>query len=744
MYSVYLRDYNSTPSERFVTRSSEKLYIYDQISSDESLAVVEPDLNLAASKAGEFTCTIPRTNNGFNKIIKGVTRLFVTKNEKIIFMGRINEVKEDLWLNQVIMAEGALAYLNDSLSEKKIYSNENNNQTLEFLLTDILNHHNSKFPDEPWKQFNVVVCEAKFVGRDNKDVNSNYLSYYSINFDKTLELVTELVELADGAFKIEFNETLGTWDMYIYNKYNFPLNDSQPIEFGVNLLDLTKTNSFNDICTVVAPFGGDLIQTSKEIGDVVAGYTGEHPEDIYNNILIRGENDYNYFVSDVSQDPDYMNSGYWAFTFDIAAYNNAHPNNPIKKLYVSWRAYRFVTRNNYVADNAWRIISRVDGAEQSLGFHELTDSAGFESEINEVIDLTDPKYYRATHIMMGGWGGLIKPIIRRDATIVEENDKLSIENCEEFIDVDGCTHYANSPYLISNNLVNQYGVIEKKIEYDIEDSLVPITNWTLPYQGVHGNMTRQDSTALGYDVGNIGDEPDLNVNKGDYKIIPFDGAYSCIEYELPDLDSPNRPRGVFITSRMHEYGIYEWNGKQWRINGICVFLDISQQILSYQAAAEPNKGVGFTNLKREYIDLSDPKYYGTKYIRIGGYVGDSYGLELVPSDDKIAQDRLMAQAKLYLTSYQWEKVVIEATAVDLSMTDDQWESLEICSNVPVISGIPGGMYFPLTTLSIRLDSFEDNKIVLGYDNEDYISNQLSENTKHANIAKAIEERRTKQ
>lgn len=744
MYSVYLRDYNSTPSERFVTRSSEKLYIYDQMTSDESLAIVEPDLNLVASKAGDFTCTIPRTNNGFNKIIKGVTRLFVTKNEKIIFMGRINEVEEDLWLNQVITAEGALAYLNDSLSEKKIYSNENNNQTLEYLLTAILNHHNSKFPDEPWKQFNIAVCEAKFVGRDDKDVNSNYLSYYSINFDKTLELVTELVELADGAFKIEFNETLGTWDMYIYNKYNFPVNDSQPIEFGVNLLDLTKTNTFNDICTVVAPFGGDLIQTSKEIGEVVAGYTGEHPDDIYNNILIRGENDYDYFVNDVSQDPDYMNSGYWAFTFDIAAYNNAHPNNPIKKLYVSWRAYRFVTRNNYVADNAWRIVSRVAGVEQSLGFHELSDGAGFESEINEVIDLTDPKYYQATHIMMGGWGGLIKPIIRRDATVIEENDKLTIEKCDEFIDVDGCTHYANSPYLISNNLVNQYGVIEKKVEYDIEDSLVPITNWTLPYQGVLGSMTRHDSTALGYDVGNIGDDPDLNVNKGDYKIIPFNGAYSCIEYELPNLDDPNRPRGVFITSRMHEYGIYEWNGKQWRINGMCVFLDTSQQVLSYQAAAEPNKGVGFTNLRREYIDLSDPKYYGTKYIRIGGYVGDGYGLKLIPSDDKIAQNRLMAQAKLYLTSYQWEKVVIEATAVDLSMTDDQWESLEICSNVPVISGIPGGMYFPLTSLTIRLDSFEDNKIVLGYDNEDYISNQLSENARLANIAKTIEERRTKQ
>ena len=132
MYSVYLRDYNSTPSERFITRSSEKLYIYDQISSDESLAIVEPELNLAASKAGEFTCTIPRTNNGFNKIIKGVTRLFVTKNEKIIFMGRTNEVEEDIWLNQVITAEGALAYM-----RRDILNRDENDIDFDYILKQI-------------------------------------------------------------------------------------------------------------------------------------------------------------------------------------------------------------------------------------------------------------------------------------------------------------------------------------------------------------------------------------------------------------------------------------------------------------------------------------------------------------------------------------------------------------------------------------------------------------------------------
>ena len=752
MYSVYLRDYNSTPSERFVTRSREKLYIYDQISSDESLAIVEPELNLAASKAGEFTCTIPRTNNGFNKIIKGVTRLFVTKNEKIIFMGRINEVEEDIWLNQVITAEGALAYLNDSLSEKKIYSNENNNQTLEFLLTAILDHHNSKFPDEPWKQFNIAVCEAKFVGRDDKDVNSNYLSYYSINFDKTLELVTELVELADGAFKIEFNETLGTWDMYIYNKFNFPLNNSQPIELGVNLLDLTKTNSFNDICTVVAPFGGDLIQESKEIGDVVAGkdvsaswntWWGRH-------WYLRATDDVGgpYDVYQAESD------GYWVFKLDIANYNANHPLNPLKKLYISYRGFKGVY-GAYTEDCAWRIY---DGSGNTIGYKTyVTGIEGFDSAINEEIDLNAPEYLGAEWIYVCGWGGLVPSVIRRDATVIEENDKLSIENCDEFINVGGLTHFANSPYLISNNLVNQYGVIEKKIEYDIEDSLVKVANFPYPtsgpyrdpyvyYDGVLGKITYYDGYMLGYNAGPEG--TDLKSNVGNYEIKPLSepgGGYACIEYKLPELDDVNRPRGVFVSCRMHDEGVLRYvdpnDHSVWyyKANGMFAVFDTVGQVLAYRSTGND----GFTSIKDYYIDLSDAKYYGAMTIRVGAW-GGNIPPKAVPSDDKIAQDRLMAQAKLYLTSYQWEKVVIEATAVDLSMTDDQWESLEICSNVPVISGIPGGMYFPLTTLTIRLDSFEDNKIVLGYDNEEYISNQLSENTRLANIAKTIEERRTKQ
>ena len=170
MYTVSLLDYDSTYKG--------ELSIYDPFTSDEEFMITEPRLNIAASQAGSFSCTIPVTNRGYGKILNHRTRAVVRKDDKIIFMGRITSSDKDLYLNQKIEAEGALAYLNDSLTGKEILQNK----TLAELLIYIFTNHNSKFPDEKWKQFNLAVCEGYFTGRDNSNPNSNLLSLYSVNF----------------------------------------------------------------------------------------------------------------------------------------------------------------------------------------------------------------------------------------------------------------------------------------------------------------------------------------------------------------------------------------------------------------------------------------------------------------------------------------------------------------------------------------------------------------------------------
>ena len=755
MYSVSIIDYNGTPTETTPTPVNKELYIYDNLTNDEGHILIEPSLSLEISKAGSFSCSLPETNYGYGRIIRKRTRVVVRKNNKVIFMGRINSEDRDIYLTQKIVAEGALAYLGDTLTEKKVFSYK----TLPEILSDIFTHHNSKFSTEPWKQFhfNSNNCKAMFVGYDDTDVTSDKLSSFSINFDTTLNVIESLLSIAESVIKIEYDETNGYWEVYIYKKYELPEISTQPIEFGVNLLDLIQSYDSANIVTAVAPFGGEAIQTSKEIGEVVASNDintyvegvdveispGVWIKDIYNHCMLRAENDpdYNYGVFSVRDDPVYTGSGYWAFCFNIAAYNAAHLGSPLKRLYLSWRALKFKTideygeETGYIADNAWRIFERIwDENEgkyiyQTLGYHELTnDNGDFESDINEVIDLTNPQYTGANYIMMGGWGGLITPLIRRDATVVEEADKLNISGCAAFnTDSDGLRHPEGDFYLYSDTLINSYGLIEKKLEYDIEDKSIPLTSYVpglnpAPY----GGITQYDNCALGYEIiyeENENNElvPNYEFNKGLYNVIPFasDGAYTCLEYELPDLGSPVRPRGVFITTRMHDDGNETIYGdKNWKLNGMYVIMDESDQVLAYKSAQSSEKD----------IDLSDPKYYGAKKIRVGGYTGGEYGIELYPSDDNYSRNRLMDQGKLYLTSYQWEKTVIEATAVDLSMTSNEWENLDICTNAKVISDFHGiETTLQITALDIQLDDIENNSsIKLGYDNDEYLTSQLSE------------------
>ncbi len=745
MYSVYLIDYNTTPTADVPVLSREKLYIYDPITYDEGLAIEEPTLSIEANKVGTFSCTLPPTNYGYGRIVKGITRLVVEKDNKIKFMGRIFDEDRDLYLNQSIEAEGALWYLNDSLTVKRTLVG----MTLSELLSYIFTNHNEKFPNEPWKHFVLKVCTAKFVGYDTTDVSSERLTTYSINFDKSLELVMELVNLAKGVLKIEYNEENENWDVYVYDKYNLPVTSNQPIEFGVNLLDLVQTYDQSDICTAVAPFGGELIQKPKEIGEVIAGWDPATDNPINNeythwysdSALARDNNTGEYNIFDIPL--EWYGQGYWVFEMNISEYNRLHPTTPLKKIYISWRAYKYAygENDNYVVDNSWRIDDGAEGdIRRNLGRHTLTKpNEQFEAGIDEEIDLTSPQYLGATRIRVGGWGMLLTPTIKRDALIEEELDKLSIKDCAAFPeDEDGLRHDANSPYLYSDKLIRLYGLIEKKLEYEVEDSLVPVSEWTY-VNDRHDNDPRGTSifyrdSMLGYDI-----TDDETTNEGNYQIIPFNGD-SCIQFELPDIGKANRPRALFISSRENPMGDIDWDGRRWRMNGQFAIYDVSWQVLAFQNC-ETNESA-YRSIKNFLMNLSLPEYYGAKYVRVGGF-GGIIGVDVRPSDDEIARNRLMELAKSYLTEYQWEKITIEATAVDLNVTDKQWEEFDICTNVPMFSEIHGlQSSMALRALDIRLDRPEDNVIKLGYDNDEYLSEQLAESSRLASVAKTIEERRS--
>jgi hypothetical protein len=83
-------------------------------------------------------------------------------------------------------------------------------------------------------------------------------------------------------------------------------------------------------------------------------------------------------------------------------------------------------------------------------------------------------------------------------------------------------------------------------------------------------------------------------------------------------------------------------------------------------------------------------------------------------DDVTVASNLLRKGKEYLSSIQWENLILNVNAVDLHDLDVDMEAISIGDNIRVYS-VPHGLdrYFPVSEMEIKLDSPADNSISLG-------------------------------
>ncbi len=113
---------------------------------------------------------------------------------------------------------------------------------------------------------------------------------------------------------------------------------------------------------------------------------------------------------------------------------------------------------------------------------------------------------------------------------------------------------------------------------------------------------------------------------------------------------------------------------------------------------------------------------------------EQYGwIELVVDWEEITDpNELLQKAKDYLTANQFENMIIEISAVDLRYLSKEVQPINLLDNVRCISR-PHGMdrIFPVTKLSIQLDSPENSTYTLGDSTKE---NTLTSSTRAANTA----------
>ena len=199
-------------------------------------ASVEQELN----KVGSFEFTIRPGHQAYGHIGKMSSVVTVRDGPRIVFRGRVIDTEEGFYGETKVTCEGDLAYLLDTRQRPYDYQG-----SLSGYLSQLVANHNAKVGDG--KRFTVGTVTVT-------DPN-DYIHYSSTEYPTTWdEIEDKLIKTNGGYVMVRYGQAA----TYIDYVDDISALSTQGVEFGVNLLDLTRTVTADDLATVVIPLGAKL------------------------------------------------------------------------------------------------------------------------------------------------------------------------------------------------------------------------------------------------------------------------------------------------------------------------------------------------------------------------------------------------------------------------------------------------------------------------------------------------------
>ena len=220
--------------------------------ADDGYAVMTPKVKLKLNSASSFSCVIPPTNPTYDEISKLKSVVKVYDGNRRIFRGRVIDDEKDFYSRKSIMAQGELAYLNDSILRPYSYSG-----TVAGYFTMLVNQHNAQTSAE--KQFrvgNITVTDANdYIIRTNSEAVKTWS-----------EMKAKLLDLLGGYIIPRYEVENGVEVEYLDYLADSGGHNSQPIVFAENLLDLDQYIDASEVCTVLVPYGKADDDTGVRVG----------------------------------------------------------------------------------------------------------------------------------------------------------------------------------------------------------------------------------------------------------------------------------------------------------------------------------------------------------------------------------------------------------------------------------------------------------------------------------------------
>ncbi|MBR0380330.1 MAG: phage tail protein [Mogibacterium sp.] len=197
--------------------------------------LLNPMINMELNTAGAFEFSMPPSHAFYDSINPITSTIEVYEDESLLWFGRPMEIKKDFFNNRQVYCEGALAFFNDSVQRLHEYDSI----SLHTFFRTVISGHNSQ-----------VAQDRRFtVGRITVTDKS---VYRKLNYDSTFDcLKRQCLDAEGGYFFVRRENGVN----YIDWLSDMPYSCNQPVEFGLNLLDLTSDFNGTTIATSVIPLG---------------------------------------------------------------------------------------------------------------------------------------------------------------------------------------------------------------------------------------------------------------------------------------------------------------------------------------------------------------------------------------------------------------------------------------------------------------------------------------------------------
>ena len=225
--------------------SCDGLILHD-IRLSKEYRVINPSCSLKLNSAGSMVFKIAPNHPYYGRINKLSSIITLTQDGEWIFSGRVLNDESDFRNIKTIEVEGELSYLVDS-----------NQRTAEYHEISVSDYFKTIIE----KHNNMVNDEKKFVIGSVTVTDPNDSLYRFSNYENTLETIQDkLIDRLGGYIRTRH---VGT-TKYIDYVSDYENVNNQQINFGKNLLDLTKYIQGEEIATAIIPLGAKIESENEE------------------------------------------------------------------------------------------------------------------------------------------------------------------------------------------------------------------------------------------------------------------------------------------------------------------------------------------------------------------------------------------------------------------------------------------------------------------------------------------------